>query len=120
MRLRSGRGHVLSESHGSLCPTRQCTFRLRIGGFMKKTSQRELDPPDALLLKQTEEFRIHLLGNDGVRESVSSRAYELYERRGADHGRDLEDWVKAENEVFSPLIEQKLKLFRKTSEGTAK
>ncbi|MGA3328474.1 MAG: DUF2934 domain-containing protein [Terriglobia bacterium] len=87
---------------------------------MKKTSQRELDPPDALLLKQTEEFRIHLLGNDGVRESVSSRAYELYERRGADHGRDLEDWVKAENEVLSPLIEQKLKLSRKTSEGTAK
>ena len=41
---------------------------------MKKTSQRELDPRDALLLKQTEELRIHLLGNDGVRGRVSSRA----------------------------------------------
>jgi len=90
-----------------------------MGGFMKKTSQRELDPRDALLLKQTEELRIHLLGNDGIRERVSSRAYELYERRGADHGRDLEDWVEAEHEVLSPLIEQKLKLARKTSEGTA-
>ena len=87
---------------------------------MKKTSQRELDPRDALLLKQTEELRIQLLGNDGIRESVSLRAYELYERRGADHGRDLEDWAKAENEVLSPLIEQKRKLFRKTAEGTAK
>jgi hypothetical protein len=87
---------------------------------MKTTSQRELDPRDALLLKQTEELRIHLLGNDGIRESVSFRAYELYERHGADHGRALEDWAKAENEVLSPLIEQKLKLSRKTSEGTAK
>ena len=87
---------------------------------MKTPSQRELDPRDALLLKQTEELRIHLLSNDGIRESVSSRAYELYERRGAAHGRDLEDWAKAENEVLSPLIEQKLKLSRKTPEGTAK
>ena len=87
---------------------------------MKKTSRRESDPRDALLLKQSEELRIHLLGDDGIRERVSSRAYELYERRGADHGRDLEDWVKAENEVLSPLIEQELKPSRKTPEGTAK
>ncbi len=86
---------------------------------MRKMSQRELDPRDAQLQKQTEELRIHLLGNDGIRERVSSRAYELYERRGADHGRDLEDWVAAENEVLSALLEQKLKLSRKTSEGTA-
>jgi hypothetical protein len=90
-----------------------------MGGFMKKTSQRESGPRDVLSLKQTEELRVHLLGNDGIRDRVSSRAYELYERRGADHGRDLEDWVVAENEVLSPLIEQKLKLSRKTSEGTA-
>jgi hypothetical protein len=91
-----------------------------MGGFMNKTSQRELDPRNALLLKQTEELRIHLLGDDGIRERVSFRAYELYERRGAGHGRDLEDWAEAEKEVLSPLIEQKLKLPRKTSEGTAK
>ena len=40
--------------------------------------------------------------------------------RGADHGRDLEDWAKAENEVLSPLIEQKLKLFPETSTETAR
>ncbi len=87
---------------------------------MKKTPQRELDPRDALLLKQTKELRVQLLGIDAIRESVSSRAYELYERRGGAHGRDLEDWAKAEYEVLSPLIEQKLKLSRKTSEATAK
>ena len=86
---------------------------------MRKTSQRESGPRDAVLLKQTEELRTHLLGNDGIRERVSSRAYELYEKRGADHGRDLEDWVAAENEVLSALIEQKLKLSRRTSEATA-
>jgi len=87
---------------------------------MKKRSQQELDPRDAVLLKQTEELRVHLLGNDGIRERVTSLAYELYERRGADHGRDVEDWMKAESEVLSPLIEQKLKLSQKASEGTAK
>ena len=87
---------------------------------MKKTFQRELVPQDALLLKETEALRNHLLLNDGIRESVSFRAYELFERRGADHGRDLEDWTKAENEILSPLIEQKLRLSRKSSEGTAK
>jgi hypothetical protein len=90
-----------------------------MGGFMMKTSQRELDPRDARLLKQTEELRVHLLDNDGIRERVSSRAYELYESRGADHGRDLEDWVEAEKEVLSPLIDEKLKLSRKTSHDTA-
>jgi len=84
---------------------------------MKKTSQRGLDPCDAPLLKETEELRIHLLGNDAIRESVSFRAYEIYQSRGADHGRDLEDWAKAENEVLSPLIEHKLKLSRKTPEA---
>ena len=89
-------------------------------GFMQKTSQQVSDPRHAPLLKNTEELRIHLLGNDGIRERVSLRAYELYERRGADHGRDLEDWAQAENEVLSPLFEQKLKLSRETSTETAK
>ena len=86
---------------------------------MKKTSRQELDPRDVLLQKPTEELRIHLLGNDAVREKVSLRAYEIYERRGADHGRDLEDREKAENEILPPLIERKLNRSRKAPEGTA-
>ena len=31
---------------------------------------------------------------------IEKRAYELYERRGREHGHDLEDWVEAEVEIF--------------------
>jgi len=34
---------------------------------------------------------------------VEKRAYELFEWRGAKHGRDLEDWFKAENELFKAM-----------------
>jgi hypothetical protein len=30
---------------------------------------------------------------------VARKAYEFFERRGADHGHDLEDWLEAEREV---------------------
>ena len=30
---------------------------------------------------------------------IAQRAYELYEQRGRQEGRDLEDWVKAEREL---------------------
>lgn len=33
-------------------------------------------------------------------EYIEKRAYELYERRGREHGHDLEDWVEAEAEIF--------------------
>jgi hypothetical protein len=92
-----------------------------MGEVMKKPSQKELDPRNTQLLTQAEELRNHLLGNDCIRESVLLRAYELFEVRGAGHGRDLEDWVKAENEVLSPLIEEKLKISSpQASEGPAK
>jgi DUF2934 family protein len=87
---------------------------------MQKTSQQALDPRQAPLLGKTEELRNQLLGNDGIREKVSLRAYELFERRGADHGRDLEDWAQAEKEVLSPLIEQKLKPSRETPKEPVK
>jgi hypothetical protein len=30
---------------------------------------------------------------------IARRAYKLYERRGGEHGRDLDDWLDAENEL---------------------
>ena len=33
------------------------------------------------------------------RDRVSQRAYEIYERRGRADGSDLEDWLKAEQEL---------------------
>ena len=36
---------------------------------------------------------------DITNEEISNRAYELYERRGGEHGRDWDDWLEAENEL---------------------
>ena len=37
--------------------------------------------------------------SDEVRERIAKKAYELYERRGRQAERDLEDWLKAEELV---------------------
>ena len=37
--------------------------------------------------------------SDDVRERIAKKAYELYERRGRQSERDLEDWLKAEELV---------------------
>ncbi len=34
-----------------------------------------------------------------VEEQIRQRAYELYEERGREDGRDQEDWFRAEGEV---------------------
>ncbi len=33
------------------------------------------------------------------REEIVRRAHELYLQRGGEHGKDVEDWVKAEKEL---------------------
>jgi exoribonuclease II len=37
--------------------------------------------------------------SDGVRERIAKKAYELYEQRGRQAERDVEDWLKAEELV---------------------
>ena len=32
-------------------------------------------------------------------DEVAQRAYEIYQRRGGDHGADLDDWLEAEREL---------------------
>jgi hypothetical protein len=56
-------------------------------------------------------------------DAVARRAYEIYERRGGDHGADLDDWLKAERElkpgpsdVTGPAPAKPRR--RKSSEGT--
>jgi len=34
---------------------------------------------------------------------IARRAFEIYEQRGAGHGRDWEDWLQAEREVLAAL-----------------
>lgn len=36
-------------------------------------------------------------------KSIEKQAYEFFEARGRDLGRDLEDWFKAEKELFKPI-----------------
>ena len=33
------------------------------------------------------------------REEIARQAYELYVQRGGEHGKDVEDWVRAEKEL---------------------
>jgi hypothetical protein len=47
----------------------------------------ESDPP----------FQISKAGWDY--ERIARRAYELYEQRGRQEGRDMEDWMKAEQQL---------------------
>jgi hypothetical protein len=34
-----------------------------------------------------------------LEEQIRFRAYELYEQRGKEHGREMEDWLQAQSEV---------------------
>src|SRR5262245_45473155 len=75
---------------------------------MTKAQAVKLSSGNLDLLNQIEELRGRLLHNQGIRERISQRAYELYERRGGEPGRDVEDWIAAENEILSPIIEEKI------------
>ncbi len=35
--------------------------------------------------------------------AIARRAHELFEARGQEHGRDLEDWLRAESELLCPV-----------------
>lgn len=72
-------------------------------GHVTGLNSRDLD-----LLNKIEKLRARLLDNQSIRERISRRAYELYARRGGEPGRDVEDWVQAENEILSPLIEEEM------------
>jgi hypothetical protein len=41
-----------------------------------------------------------------LQERIRSRAYELYEQRGGNHGNDLDDWLQAEWELTQPKPEK--------------
>lgn len=39
------------------------------------------------------------VSSERVREMIGEKAYELYEKRGKEHGHDLDDWLEAEKLV---------------------
>ena len=71
---------------------------------MKRQTAREVrktdKPGSAKLVKpesQLDRFR-------GLQKAIAGRAYELFERRGCEHGQDLSDWLRAESDVLQPLL----------------
>lgn len=40
---------------------------------------------------------------ENIRQSIEKKAYELYEKRGGNHGGDWNDWFEAEKIVTSQL-----------------
>lgn len=45
--------------------------------------------------------------SDEVRERIAKKAYELYERRGREAERDVEDWLKAEELVRKEMTDDR-------------
>ena len=39
-------------------------------------------------------------------EEIARRAYELFLARGSEHGRDLDDWLRAERELRPKLLQR--------------
>lgn len=42
-----------------------------------------------------------------LQEQIRLRAYELYEQRGGENGRELDDWLQAEAEVTQSMAKAK-------------
>jgi DUF2934 family protein len=49
--------------------------------------------------------RHRLLADERVRKLIGRRAYEFYLERGGGHGKDQEDWARAEEEIVSLIQE---------------
>ena len=47
-----------------------------------------------------------------IRSTVARRAYEIFERRGYEHGFDLDDWVAAEKELLRDDFDGSTSQFR--------
>ncbi len=70
---------------------------------MKKQSESITQPvkeamPMKLLPASNLLHRIEDLSN-----SIARRAFEIFDGRGRGHGHDLEDWLRAESELFHPV-----------------
>lgn len=53
-----------------------------------------------------EQGKRSLLTDNEFREKVALRAYEIYEDRGGQIGRDIDDWLQAETDVLSEIAQQ--------------
>lgn len=61
-----------------------------------KTDERTATATDGTLKSRTQPATI-------ADSDVALRAYDFYLARGCEHGHDVEDWLRAEGELRSPL-----------------
>ena len=55
-----------------------------------------------------EQERRGFLTDNQFRQKVASRAYEIYEDRGGQHGRDFDDWLQAETDLLAETRQQQV------------
>jgi hypothetical protein len=53
-----------------------------------------------------------------IRSKIALRAYEIYQDRGGQHGRDMDDWLEAESELVGEAEEEAVRYPRKQSSRT--
>lgn len=56
--------------------------------------------------ENTEQLPGQLANDEGMRERISRRAYEIYLSRGCEPGCEMEDWLQAENEILASSTEE--------------
>jgi hypothetical protein len=50
-------------------------------------------------MSQSQEINRPAEKANSEQEEIRARAYELFQRRGGEHGHDAEDWLRAEEEI---------------------
>jgi exoribonuclease II len=68
---------------------------------MKPRSPNALPMKKSILPREPESMRKY---SDEMRERIAKKAYELYEERGRQAERDVEDWLTAEELVRKEMI----------------
>ena len=63
---------------------------------MTKTKRQRRTESDS---KQARVMNDDLRMSAAAADDIARRAYELYEERGCEHGRDFDDWLLAEHEL---------------------
>lgn len=54
--------------------------------------------------------RRDLLGDENVRKQIELKAYHFYLERGQTGGQHHEDWLRAEQAVLEPLMEERIRI----------
>ena len=62
---------------------------------------------------------VEILASEPTHSDIARRAYQLYEARGGEHGRDREDWFQAERELRQIALHDALEKILVTGEPYA-